>query len=317
MPKVVIMSNTACMHLFNNITDPELISLKEELIVEKFSDGEMSIKPRNSVRGAYVYLFAETSHNLTELLLTLDSLTRASVYKVTLILGFYGYSRQDKRGSTRGSLGARTVAKVISCFNIVERVVSIDLHADQIQMAWDIPVDNIHGDTIFLPYIKKWLTPNTIFCSPDAGGKDRVRAYEAKLGYPMIAMDKHRIKANEVSTMRLIDDVSGKDVIIIDDMIDTAGTLKKSVDLLKANGAKTVSFVATHGILSGNAINNLATSGLTNLMISNTIRMSGEKLFEMVDALGNNSFSVVSCVPVLERVIKNIMNDGSVSEINL
>lgn len=316
MATVKIMSNTACMHMFDKIVDPELVKLKSELIIQRFADGEMSIKPAQSVRGAYIYLLAETSHNLTELILTLDCLTRASAYKVTLILGYSGYSRQDKRGTSRGSLGARAVAKVISCFNIVERVVSFDLHSDQIQMAWDIPVDNIAGHNIFIRQVKKLCTDNTVFCSPDAGGKERVKAYETALGYPMVYMDKFRAKANEVTTMRLIGDVSGKDIIIIDDMIDTAGTLKKGVELLKFNGALTITFVATHPVLSGNAIENLCSTPLDAIMVSDTVLCGVEKLLAAKSdkKIKNPKITIVSCIPVLSQVINNIINDNSVTE---
>lgn len=311
MAKIRIMTNTACQHLYDRIDDSVLIPYKDELEVQKFSDGELSVKPINSVRGAYVYLFAETSHNMMELILTLDSLTRASVKGVTLILPYYGYGRQDKRGSTRGSLGAKAVANVVSNFKIVERVVSIDLHADQIQMAWDIPVEPIQGHTIFLDRVQKLVTDNMVLCSPDSGGIERVTKYSEKLGLTMVSLNKRRIKANEVDSVTLIGDVKGKDVLIIDDMVDTANTLVKAVNyLIDEKGAGKIIYAATHPVLSGNGLTNVGSvARIEKLLVSNTIHQPDIRFY--------NKIETICCMPIMQKVIRHLIEGRSVSELNM
>ena len=308
--KVKILTNTATRHLFDKMSN----WLKDELIVEKFSDEEMSVSFANSVRGYNLFILADTSKNLTELVLTIDAAKRNSAKSITVILPYYGYGRQDKKEGHRGCLGAKTMANALELMG-VSRVVSIDLHAEQIQGFFNIPCEHIKGHSIFLNYVKDNIDiSNAILCSPDAGGVLRVEKYAHRLNLPMVSINKRRDKPNSIASMELIGEVVDKDVIIIDDMVDTCGTLSKAVNYLKEKGAKTVSYIATHGVLSGDWAYKLSKSNLDKLVISDTINL-GDK--------PNNNFyetfpkiEVVSCVPVLEKVIKNLIEEHSISELN-
>lgn len=297
------------MHLFDKITDPDLVPLKEALIVDEFSDGEIAVKPAQSVRGTFVYLFASNSRgHVEELIMTLDSLQRSSVKSVTVILPYYGYGRQDKRKNTRGSSGAKAMANIISSFKIVERVVTVDIHADQVRSFFDIPCENVEGHAIFTEALISIVTPNMVVTPPDAGGVERARLIAHKLGdLPMVRLDKHREKANEVSSMILIGDVKDRDVLIVDDMGDTLGTMVKAVQTLKEHGANDVYVCFTHPVLSGKAKERI-------------INELDVKMIFMSDTINNRCgfYKVrhISCVPVMERVIKNLIEDGSISSIN-
>ena len=308
--KVKILSNTATKPLFDKLNS----DLKDELIVEKFSDQTLSVSFKNSVRGYNLFILADTAQNLTELLLTIDAAKRNSAKSITIILPYYGYGRQDKKEGHRGCLGAKLMANVLELMG-VNRVVSIDLHAEQIQGFFNIPCEHIKGHSIFLNYIKENIDlTNAIFCSPDAGGVARVEKYVNRLGIPMVSINKRRDKPNSISSMDLIGEVTNKDVIIIDDMVDTCGTLAKAVNYLKEKGAKTVSYIATHGVLSGDWAYKLSTSNLDKLVISDTINL-GDK--------PNNNFyekfpkiEVVSCATILEKVINNLIEEHSISILN-
>lgn len=306
------MSTSATMRLFDEISDPELVVMREELIIDEFSDGEIAVKPEKSVRGAYVYLFAANSRgHVEELVMTLDSLQRSSVKAVTLILPYFGYGRQDKRKNTRGSLGAKVMANIIQSFRVVERVVTLDIHADQVRGFFDIPVENVEGHAVFAQHLKQVVTQNMVITPPDSGGSERARQMAHKLNLPLVQLDKHREKANEVASMILIGDVTNKDVLIIDDMGDTLGTMLKAVQVLKAKGANKVHVCFTHPVLSGEAMDRL-----------DLIRKHGEGSIFMSDTIdhgvdmANWDVKIISCVPVMERVIKNLIEDGSISSIN-
>jgi ribose-phosphate pyrophosphokinase len=295
--------------LFDKITDNELVDYKVDLVTTRFSDGEMAVQYKDSIRGRDLYLFGDTAKNLTELLLAIDGSKRSSCKSLTVILPYYGYGRQDKKDGHRGSLGASVMARALQAFG-VDRVVSIDLHADQIQGMFHIPFEHIKGHSIFIDYIKNNIDlTNAILCSPDAGGVHRVQKYGGKLNLPMVSINKHRDKPNSISSMELIGSVEGKDVIVVDDMLDTCNTLSKATDLLLEFGAKKVYCVATHPVLSGDAYTNIANSKIHRLIVSDTIKSSNPDIV-------NNRIKTVSCIPVLEKVIKNLIHDESISILN-
>ena len=317
MIKVASCSSTK--YLFDKITNPELIGYKVEMKVQKFSDGELAVQYVDSIRGADLFLFGDTSQNLTELLLAIDGAKRSSCKTLTVILPYYGYGRQDKKDGHRGSLGASVMAHALQSFG-VNRVVSIDLHADQIQGMFQIPLEHIKGHSIFADYIKDNIDlTNTILCSPDSGGVHRVQKYGDKLNLPMVSINKRRDKPNSISSMELIGSVKDKHIIIIDDMIDTAGTMKKAVDYLKDEGALKVYYIATHPVLSGKAYLNIIDSKIEQLIVSDTVGrpISSDKTSQRAFIENKGKLVEVSCIPVLEHVILNLINDESISQINL
>jgi len=304
---VKIASCNSTKYLFDKITNTELIGYKVELQTQVFSDGEMAVQYMESIRGCDLFLFGDTSKNLTELLLAIDGAKRSSCKTLTVILPYYGYGRQDKKDGHRGSLGASVMAHVLQSFG-VNRVVSIDLHADQIQGMFHIPLEHIKGHSIFIKYIQDNINlNNAILCSPDSGGVHRVQKYGSKLNLPMVSINKRRDKPNSIASMELIGSVKDKDVIIIDDCADTCGTLSKATNLLINEGALRVYCVATHPVLSGEAFENLINSQITKLLVSDTIKPKTER---------PSMITEVSCIPVLEEVICNLIYDGSISKLN-
>ena len=320
---VKIASCSSTKYLFNKISNPELITYKVELHTEVFSDGEMAVQYMESIRGCDLFLFGDTSKNLTELLLAIDGAKRSSCKSLTVILPYYGYGRQDKKDGHRGSLGASVMAHALQGFG-VNRIVSIDLHADQIQGMFHIPLEHIKGHSVFIKYIQNYIDlSNVILCSPDSGGVHRVQKYGDKLNLPMVSINKRRDKPNSIASMELIGSVKDKDVIVLDDIVDTCGTLRKAVDYLKEEGAGKVFYVATHPVLSGNAYYNLLESRLDKLIISDTVTPSAKMPTTVDNALDlslvhqlNDLINEVSCIPVLEEVICNLIYDGSISKIN-
>lgn len=305
--KVKICSTTPTKYLFDSIKNDELKSYKTNLIVEKFSDGEISPHFEESIRGSHLFIFAENTKNLMELLLSIDCARRNSAKHITVILPYFGYGRQDKKESHRGGIGASMMAHLLEKY--VDRVVSVDLHAEQIQGMFNIPFEFIKGHSIFLDRVKKIITPNTKFCSPDAGGVHRLQKYSEKTDLPFVFLEKERDRPNSVKKMVLIGDVRGHDIILIDDMGDTCGTTKKAVETLLKEGANSVSAVFTHGVLSGKAYENLSKTPLSNLLISNTL-----PYFSELKTLPYN-FEVIDCMPVIEHVITNLIKDESISQI--
>lgn len=241
--------------------------------IEHFSDGEFSVSFEESIRGQYIYLVQSTfpsSDNLMELLLMIDAAKRASAYKIIAVIPYYGWARQDRKDKPRVSIGAKLIADMLSVAG-VDRVITMDLHADQIQGFFDIPVDHLYGSMIFVPYIKSLQLKNLVIASPDVGGTKRAGSYAKHLDVPMVLGYKRREKANVVAEMQIIGDVQGKDVVIVDDMADTAGTLCKAADLIMAKGASSVRAIVTHGVMSGNAISNVMNSALTEMAFTDSI----------------------------------------------
>lgn len=244
-----------------------------DLTLSRFSDGELSPSFDESIRGCTVFLVQSTtppSDNLMELCLMIDAAKRASAYKVCAVIPYFGYARQDRKDRPRVSIAAKAIANMITSAG-ADRIMTCDLHAGQIQGFFDIPLDHLNGSAIFVPYLNSLRLPDMIFASPDVGGVARARAYAKHFEVEMVVCDKHRKRANEIASMQVIGDVEGKDVILVDDLVDTAGTLCKAAEMVMEKGANSVRAIATHGVLSGKAYENIENSVLEELVITDTI----------------------------------------------
>jgi ribose-phosphate pyrophosphokinase len=240
---------------------------------KQFSDGEMSPFIGESVRGHDVFIVQSTfapADNFMELLLMIDAVKRASALNVNVIIPYFGYARQDRKDKPRVAIAAKLIANLLSAAG-ADRIMTCDLHADQIQGFFDIPVDHLDGNYIFVPYLKSLNLKNIIFATPDVGGIKRARSFAKFFNADLAVCDKYRKEANKIESMRLIGEVEGKDVILIDDLVDTAGTICKAAGLLKEKGANTVRAICTHPVLSGNAYENIESSALEELVVSDTI----------------------------------------------
>ena len=241
--------------------------------IQKFSDGEIQPVFQESIRGDVVFLIQSTfapSDNLMELLLMIDAARRASAYKVIAVMPYYGYARQDRKDKPRVAIGSKLVANMITAAG-ADRVVTMDLHAPQIQGYFDIPVDHLDSSAIFIPYIEQLKLENLTFAAPDVGSANRIREIASYFNAEMVICDKHRKRANEIASMVVIGDVADRDVVLIDDICDTGGTLAKSAGLLKEKGARSVRALCTHPVLSGKAYENIANSVLEELVVCDTI----------------------------------------------
>lgn len=275
--------------------------------VKRFSDGEISIQISESVRGRDVFIIQSTgapsNDNLMELLIMTDALRRSSASSITAVVPYYGYARQDRKAAPRVPISARLVADMYEAAGI-NRVVTIDLHAGQIQGFFNIPVDNLYGSITFENYIKSKNLKNPIIASPDIGGVARARYFASRMGLDMVIVDKRREKANESEVMNIIGNVEGKDVIMIDDMVDTAGTMVKAATALKNKGANSVMACATHGVLSGKAYENLENGELDELIVTNTlVSKPHEKLI------------VLTVAPLFAEVIRRVYHNESVNSL--
>jgi len=243
--------------------------------IQKFSDGEFQPIFLESIRGDYVFLVQSTcspTDNLMELLLMIDAAKRASAYKIIAVIPYYGYARQDRKDRPRVAIGSKLVASLLETAG-ANRVITMDLHAPQIQGFFDIPVDHLDSSAIFIPYIEKLKLQNLTFAAPDVGSTNRVREIASYFNAEMVICDKHRKRANEIASMVLIGEVGDRDIVLIDDIIDTGGTLAKAAALLKENGARSVRALCTHPVLSGNAYENIEKSVLEELVVCDTIQL--------------------------------------------
>ncbi|RBQ32362.1 ribose-phosphate pyrophosphokinase [Aliarcobacter vitoriensis] len=287
----------------------EYLGMKvSDATLNKFSDGEISVQITQSVRGQDVYIIqptcAPTNDNLMELLIMIDALKRSSAKSINAVVPYYGYARQDRKAAPRVPISARLVADLLEAAGI-DRIVTIDLHAAQIQGFFNLPADNLFGSILFINYIKSKNLKNPIIASPDIGGVARARQYADKLGYDLVIVDKKREKANVAEVMNIIGDVKGKDVILVDDMVDTAGTLVKAAEVLKQRGATSVMACCTHGVLSGPAYERVANGVLDELVISDTIptKENAEKI------------TVLTASSMIGEAIRRIHNNESVNSI--
>ncbi|ECL2157769.1 ribose-phosphate pyrophosphokinase [Campylobacter jejuni] len=276
--------------------------------VKRFSDGEISVQIDESVRGKDVFIIqstcAPTNDNLMELLILTDALRRSSANSITAIMPYFGYARQDRKANPRVPITAKLVANLIQASGI-DRVATIDLHAGQIQGFFDIPVDNLYGSIVFNDYIKAKHFKNAIIGSPDIGGVARARSVAKHLGLDIVIVDKRREKANESEVMNIIGDVKDKEVILVDDIIDTAGTIVKAAEALKEKGAKSVMACCTHAVLSGKAHERIASGVLDELVVTDTIPLK--------EQLPN--IKVLSVAPVFAEVIRRVYHNESVNSL--
>jgi ribose-phosphate pyrophosphokinase len=241
--------------------------------IQHFADGEFSVSYEESIRGSVVYLIQSTfpsSDNLLELLLMVDAAKRASAAKIIAVVPYFGWARQDRKDKPRVSIGAKLIADLMSVAGI-ERLITMDLHADQIQGFFNVPVDHLYGSTIFIPYLRSLNLENLVIAAPDVGGSKRANTYAKFLDVPMVLCHKSRERANEVADMKIIGKVDGKNVILIDDMVDTAGTITKAADLMMENGALSVRAIASHAVMSGPACERVEKSALTEMIMTDSI----------------------------------------------
>src|ERR1700750_538115 len=249
-----------------------------KITIQRFSDGEIQPVFNESIRGDMVFLVQSTfspAENLLELLLMIDGARRASAYKVVAVIPYYGYARQDRKDKPRVAIGSKLVANMLTAAG-ADRVITMDLHAPQIQGYFDIPVDHLDSSAIFIPYIEQLRMENLTFAAPDVGSANRIREIASYFEVEMVICDKHRKRANEIASMQVIGDVENRDIVLIDDICDTGGTLAKSAALLKEKGARSVRALITHPVLSGNAYENIENSVLEELVVCDTIPLRGQ-----------------------------------------
>jgi ribose-phosphate pyrophosphokinase len=306
MSSVKIFSGSATQDLANAIAHNygKPLGLSEK---QTFSDGEMGVYFTESVRGSDVFLIQSTfppADNILELLMMIDAARRASAQHVTVVVPYYGYARQDRKDKPRVAIAAKLMANLLTTAG-ADRIMTCDLHAGQIQGFFDIPVDHLDGSSIFVPYIKNLKLDNLIFATPDMGGTARTRQYAKYFEADMVVCDKHRKRANEIASMQVIGDVEGKDVVLVDDMVDTAGTICKASTIIKEKGANSVRAIATHGVLSGNAYKNIEESALEELIITDTIPQTGE----------SSKIKVLTVADLFAKAIRKIHDHESISSL--
>ncbi len=278
-----------------------------DLSLQRFADTEMGPSFNESVRGCEVFLIQSTcppAENLMELMLMVDAAKRASAHKVNIVMPYMGYARQDRKDKPRVSIGAKVVANIIQSVG-TDRLMTCELHAGQIQGFFDIPVDHLDGATVTAPYIKSLNLDNLIFASPDVGGVVRTRAFAKKFGAEIVVCDKTRLRANEIASMQVIGDVTGMNVVLVDDMVDTAGTICKAADLLMERGALSVRAVITHPLLSGPAHERIRASALTELVVTDTIPLKEQ----------NEKIRVISVANLFAHAIRNVVTHESISSL--
>ncbi|MEL6630100.1 MAG: ribose-phosphate pyrophosphokinase [Bacteroidota bacterium] len=305
-PKIKIFSGTASLYLAEKISDFFGSPLGSVEIL-KFSDGEIQVYYEESIRGSDIFIVQSTfapADNLMELLLMIDAAKRASANQVVVVIPYYGYARQDRKFKSRVSVGAKLVADILTASG-ADRVVTMDLHAGQIQGFFDIPVDHLDASAVFVPYLKSLNLDHLCISSPDIGGSPRARKYAQYLGADLIIVDKYRAKPNEVASMQVIGDPTGKNVVLVDDLADTAGTICRAADLLMEKGALSVRAIVTHPVLSGPAYERIAASKLVELVVTDTIPIRQEL----------ENIKVLSIAPVFAKAFRKIHNFESISSL--
>ena len=301
---VKLFSGTNSRYLAEDIAD-HYGSPLGDIQISKFSDGEMQPVINESVRGEYVFFIQTTAapaENIMELLLMIDAAKRPSADYIIAVIPYYGYARQDRKDKPRVPISAKLVANIIQAAG-ANRIMTMDLHADQIQGFFDIPVDHLKSEAIFMPYLEETGIENVVFACPDVGGVKRARTYAKHFQKELVICDKYRKKANEVESMTVIGDVAGKEIILIDDIVDTAGTLCKAAEALIEKGAISVKAMCTHPVLSGKAYENIEKSKLSELIVTNTIplRQTSPKI------------KVLSSAKLFARAIRNTHEHRSIS----
>ncbi len=304
--EVNIFSGRTSRYLAEKIAESYGTKLGNVVITE-FADGEFQPSFEDNIRGNTVFIVQSTippAENLLELLMMIDAARRASARSIVAVIPYFGLARQDRKDKPRVSIGAKLVANLLTAAG-VNRIITIDLHAEQIQGFFDVPVDHLFASSIFIPYISKMNLPNPVMATPDTGGTRRAAAYAKRLDIPFVICYKQRAKANQIENMALIGDVKGKDVILVDDIIDTGGTIVKAAKLMMDNGAASVRAFCSHAILSNNAIERIENSAFTEVIVSDTIPLRSQ----------SDKIRVLSTAGLLGQVLKRVVNHESISSL--
>lgn len=299
-----IFSGTATRYLAEEIAEAHGSKLGKNSII-RFSDAEFQPIIEETVRGDYVFVIQSTfqpAENLLELLLLIDAMKRASAYKIVAVIPYFGFARQDRKDKPRVSIAAKLIANLLTAAG-VDRIITMDLHADQIQGFFDVPVDHLYSSSVYLDYIQKLNLDNLVIASPDTGGSKRANAYARFLKTELVICHKFRERANEVGEMRLIGDVKDRNVILIDDMIDTAGTITAAGNLIKSQGAASVRVCATHALLTGPAYDRIENSNIDEVVVTNTIPLKRE----------SEKIKVLSIASQFADIIDKVYNFQSIS----
>jgi len=301
---IKIFTCKASTYLAKEIAKSIKLPLGKSSILQ-FSDGEFQPSFEETVRGAHVFIVQSTfppSDNLMELLLMIDAARRASAYKIIAVIPYFGFARQDRKDKPRVSIGAKLVADLLHTAG-VSRVMTMDLHADQIQGFFNVPVDHLYASSVFVPYIRSLNLPNLVIGSPDIGGAKRANAYSRFLEAPMVLGHKTRDKANSVESITVIGEVADKNVVIVDDLVDTAGTVCRAASIMKQMGAKSVRVAATHAILSSNAVEKIDNSDIKEVIVTNSIPLKQK----------SPKIKVLSIADIFADTISKVYNSESIS----
>lgn len=306
MSGVKLFSGTTSHYLAEKIASSYGKTLGN-VTLKRFSDGEISVHFDESIRGSEVFIIQSTmppSDNIMEMLLMVDACRRASAAYVTIVVPYFGYARQDRKDRPRVPIAAKLVANLFQASG-ADRLMTCDLHAGQIQGFFDFPVDHLDGAAIFIPYLRSLNLDNLVFASPDVGGVARTRSFSKYLQADLVVCDKHRKRANEIASMQLIGDVEGANVVLVDDLIDTGGTITKAAQLIMDKGAKSVRAIATHGVLSGNAYENIESSVLTELVVTDTIPVKRQ----------SPKIKVLTVADLFAKAIRKLQDNESISSL--
>lgn len=301
---IKIFAGTESKYLAEKIAENAGIELGKSSC-PRFSDGEFEPCYEETIRGSFSFIIQSTfppADNLLELLLMVDAAKRASAYKIIAVMPYFGFARQDRKDRPRVSIGAKLVADMLSTAGI-DRLITMDLHADQIQGFFNVPVDHLSAIALFIPYIHSMGLQDIVVASPDVGGTKRANVFAKHLKTDLVICHKSRSKANEIDSMTLIGDVVGKDVVMIDDMIDTAGTITKAANVMKSKGARSVRAFATHAVLSGPAFDRIESSQLDEVLVTDSIPLKRK----------SDKITVLSCAPLFADVILKIHENQSIS----
>lgn len=304
LPPVKVFSGTKSKYMAEEICKHLGVELGK-MNIQYFADGEFEVSFEESVRGCEVFLVQSTfpnCDNIMELLLMIDAAKRASAHSIAAVIPYFGWARQDRKDKPRVSIAAKLVADLLMAAG-VDRVVTMDLHADQIQGFFNVPVDHLYASTVFIPYIKSLNLEDMVIATPDVGGAKRANNYAKYLHVPLVLCHKHRARANVVAEMTVIGDVEGKNIILVDDMIDTGGTITKAADLMISKGAKTVRVLCSHAILSHPATDLLNQSGITEVITTNSIPFKG----------GSDKITILSVAAMFADTIRRVHNRESIS----